>query len=213
MSSPALKFEVVARHGKARASRMTLPHYTANTPMFMPVGTQGTVKGLTSRQLEELDCHVILGNTYHLGLRPGGDLLEKMGGLHKLMRWDRGMLTDSGGFQMVSLLHLAEITEQGLSLSLCLSVCLTRAHCLRRQGCRECSAAGAGRAWTSGKSQEKAVRPSIGWRSAENTAAASAYATQRHTETKTESRSGSCFTRTKKAGEAEGPHDPREWRL
>ncbi len=114
MSSPALKFEVVARHGKARASRMTLPHYTAHTPMFMPVGTQGTVKGLTSHQLEELDCHVILGNTYHLGLRPGGDLLEKMGGLHQLMRWDRGMLTDSGGFQMVSLLHLAEITEQGV---------------------------------------------------------------------------------------------------
>jgi tRNA-guanine transglycosylase len=114
MGSPALKFEVVARHGKARAARMTLPHYTASTPMFMPVGTQGTVKGLTSKQLEELDCHVILGNTYHLGLRPGGDLLEKMGGLHELMRWDRGMLTDSGGFQMVSLLHLAEITEQGV---------------------------------------------------------------------------------------------------
>ena len=113
-NSPALKFEVVATHGKARASKMTLPHYTADTPMFMPVGTQGTVKGLTSEQLAELDCHVILGNTYHLGLRPGGALLEQMGGLHSFMRWERGMLTDSGGFQMVSLLHLAEITEKGV---------------------------------------------------------------------------------------------------
>jgi hypothetical protein len=69
---PALKFEIQARWGKARAARMTLPHYTASTPMFMPVGTQGTVKGLTSRQLEELDCHVILGNTYHLGARACG---------------------------------------------------------------------------------------------------------------------------------------------
>ena len=105
--------------------------------MFMPVGTQGTVKGLTSQQLQELGCdvgcicvaqavpgaarcscprcvQVILGNTYHLGARPGGDLLADMGGLHNFMQWPGGMLTDSGGFQMVSLLHLAEITEQGV---------------------------------------------------------------------------------------------------
>eukprot|EP00879_Flechtneria_rotunda_P005893 GHRR01006199.1.p1 GENE.GHRR01006199.1~~GHRR01006199.1.p1 ORF type:complete len:396 (+),score=104.04 GHRR01006199.1:868-2055(+) len=94
---------------------MKLPHYTAETPMFMPVGTQGTVKGLTSQQLQELDCHVILGNTYHLGNRPGNELVAAMGGLHSFINWPRGMLTDSGGFQMVSLLHLADITEEGVT--------------------------------------------------------------------------------------------------
>ncbi|KAJ2788002.1 Queuine tRNA-ribosyltransferase catalytic subunit 1 [Coemansia interrupta] len=115
-TSPALKFEVFSRCSttKARASKMHLPHYTAHTPMFMPVGTMGSIKGITTRQLETLDCHVILGNTYHLGSRPGPELLEKAGGLHKFMAWDRGMLTDSGGFQMVSLLKLANITEEGV---------------------------------------------------------------------------------------------------
>ncbi len=79
---------------------MILPHFTAQTPMFMPVGTQGTVKGLTSQQLEDLNCQVILGNTYHLENRPGSDLVHKMGGLHKFINWNRGMLTDSGGFQV-----------------------------------------------------------------------------------------------------------------
>ncbi|PNW75841.1 hypothetical protein CHLRE_12g558400v5 [Chlamydomonas reinhardtii] len=113
--SPALKFKVVATQGRARSSRMALPHYTAHTPMFMPVGTQGSVKGLTTAQLVELDCHVILGNTYHLENRPGSELVAEMGGLHGFINWQRGMLTDSGGFQMVSLLHLAEITEQGVT--------------------------------------------------------------------------------------------------
>ncbi|KAI8324917.1 queuine tRNA-ribosyltransferase-like protein [Martensiomyces pterosporus] len=115
-TSPALRFEVLARCSttKARASKMHLPHYTAHTPMFMPVGTMGTMKGVTTKQLESLDCHVILGNTYHLGSRPGPELLEKAGGLHKFMAWDRGLLTDSGGFQMVSLLKLASITEEGV---------------------------------------------------------------------------------------------------
>ncbi|KAJ2084397.1 Queuine tRNA-ribosyltransferase catalytic subunit 1 [Coemansia sp. RSA 988] len=115
-NSPALKFEVLAKCSttKARASRMHLPHYTAHTPMFMPVGTMGTIKGLTTKQLEQLDCHVILGNTYHLGSRPGPELLEKAGGLHGFMTWNRGLLTDSGGFQMVSLLKLANITEKGV---------------------------------------------------------------------------------------------------
>ncbi|KAJ2400956.1 Queuine tRNA-ribosyltransferase catalytic subunit 1 [Coemansia sp. RSA 2559] len=114
--SPALKFEVFARCSttKARASKMHLPHYTAHTPVFMPVGTMGSIKGITTKQLEALDCHVILGNTYHLGSRPGPELLEKAGGLHKFMAWNRGLLTDSGGFQMVSLLKLANITEQGV---------------------------------------------------------------------------------------------------
>ncbi|KAJ2723621.1 Queuine tRNA-ribosyltransferase catalytic subunit 1 [Coemansia sp. Benny D115] len=114
--SPALKFRVLAKCSttKARASKMVLPHYTAHTPMFMPVGTMGTIKGITTKQLEDLDCHVILGNTYHLGSRPGPELLEAAGGLHKFMAWNRGLLTDSGGFQMVSLLKLANITEEGV---------------------------------------------------------------------------------------------------
>ncbi|EFN58822.1 hypothetical protein CHLNCDRAFT_140645 [Chlorella variabilis] len=114
-TSPALKFEVLAQCGRARASRMTLPHYVAETPMFMPVGTQGSVKGLTSQQLEDLGCQVILGNTYHLENRPGSELVAEMGGLHSFINWPRGMLTDSGGFQMVSLLHLADIGEQGVT--------------------------------------------------------------------------------------------------
>ncbi|GFR40021.1 hypothetical protein Agub_g556 [Astrephomene gubernaculifera] len=113
--SPALKFKVIATQGRARSARMTLPHFTAHTPMFMPVGTQGSVKGLTSAQLADLDCHVILGNTYHLENRPGSDTVAALGGLHGFINWNRGMLTDSGGFQMVSLLHLAEITEAGVT--------------------------------------------------------------------------------------------------
>ncbi|KAJ1916508.1 Queuine tRNA-ribosyltransferase catalytic subunit 1 [Tieghemiomyces parasiticus] len=115
-TSPALRFEILARCSttKARVSKLHLPHFTADTPMFMPVGTQGTMKGLTTDQLRMLDCHVILGNTYHLGHRPGPEILEAAGGLHRFMDWDRGMLTDSGGFQMVSLLKLAEITEDGV---------------------------------------------------------------------------------------------------
>ncbi|KAJ1675797.1 Queuine tRNA-ribosyltransferase catalytic subunit 1 [Spiromyces aspiralis] len=115
-NSPALQFRVYAKCSttKARASKMALPHFDAETPMFMPVGTMGTMKGLTTKQLEDLDCHVILGNTYHLGNRPGPELLEKVGGLHEFMNWPRGLLTDSGGFQMVSLLRLAKITEEGV---------------------------------------------------------------------------------------------------
>jgi tRNA-guanine family transglycosylase len=75
----------------------------------------GTVKGLTSEQMQELDCHVILGNTYHLANRPGGEVVAALGGLHGFSNWPRGMLTDSGGFQMVSLLHLADITEEGVT--------------------------------------------------------------------------------------------------
>lgn len=79
-------------------------HNILSTASF---STPGTVKGLTSEQLQDLDCHVILGNTYHLGNRPGNALVAEMGGLHSFINWPRGMLTDSGGFQMVSLLHLA----------------------------------------------------------------------------------------------------------
>ncbi|EFA85809.1 queuine tRNA-ribosyltransferase [Heterostelium album PN500] len=112
--NPPLKFEVLATSGMARAANLTLPHHVCSTPMFMPVGTQGTVKGLTSQQLVDLNAGVVLGNTYHLGHRPGPDVMQKVGGLHTFMNYPRAMLTDSGGFQMVSLLSLAEITEEGV---------------------------------------------------------------------------------------------------
>ena len=109
-SKSPLEFEVIATDGRARASRLKLHRHDCLTPMFMPVGTQGSVKGLTSSQLEELECQVILGNTYHLENKPGSSLLRDMGGLPAFMNWGRGTLTDSGGFQMVSLLDLADIS-------------------------------------------------------------------------------------------------------
>ncbi|XP_053997736.1 queuine tRNA-ribosyltransferase catalytic subunit isoform X1 [Hylaeus anthracinus] len=113
---PPLLFEVFSecQTTKARTGRMSLVHHHVDTPVFMPVGTQGTLKGLLPQQLEQLDCQIILGNTYHLGTRPGLDVLEKAGGLHNFMNWKRALLTDSGGFQMVSLLELAKITEEGV---------------------------------------------------------------------------------------------------
>uniref|UniRef100_A0A8C7WN17 Queuine tRNA-ribosyltransferase catalytic subunit 1 n=1 Tax=Oryzias sinensis TaxID=183150 RepID=A0A8C7WN17_9TELE len=100
---------------KARACDLTLPHCTVNTPVFMPVGTQGTLKGITVDQLESLGCQICLGNTYHLGMRPGPDLIVKANGLHGFMNWKRNLLTDSGGFQMVSLVELSEVTEEGVN--------------------------------------------------------------------------------------------------
>ncbi len=113
---PALHFEVLAKcaQTKARASRIHLPHQVVDAPVFMPVGTQGTMKGIACQQLRDLGCQILLGNTYHLGLRPGEDLLKECGGLHSFMGWERAMLTDSGGFQMVSLLKLAKVTEEGV---------------------------------------------------------------------------------------------------
>lgn len=114
--SPALRFEVHATWKKARASTLHIPHHSALTPMFMPVGTQASVKGMAPFQLTDksVNAQVILANTYHVGLRPGGDVVEKNGGIHKFMNWDRGILTDSGGFQMVSLIRFSNVTEQGV---------------------------------------------------------------------------------------------------
>ncbi|XP_014234632.1 queuine tRNA-ribosyltransferase catalytic subunit 1 [Trichogramma pretiosum] len=116
-SKKPLEFEVRAECPvtKARTGFMQLVHHHVDTPVFMPVGTQGTLKGILPQQLEELDCQIILGNTYHLGNRPGPEILKKAGGLHKFMNWKRALLTDSGGFQMVSLLKLAKITEDGVN--------------------------------------------------------------------------------------------------
>ncbi|KAK9367233.1 tRNA-guanine(15) transglycosylase-like protein [Lipomyces kononenkoae] len=116
VTKSALTYEVIAQcsTSKARASNMTLPHGLVETPMFMPVATQASLKGLTPEQLEELGCKICLNNTYHLGLKPGKDVLDAIGGAHKLQSWSRNILTDSGGFQMVSLLKLATITEEGV---------------------------------------------------------------------------------------------------
>ncbi|KAG5543939.1 hypothetical protein RHGRI_016631 [Rhododendron griersonianum] len=107
--------QILGRFNRARAAQLTLPHFISQTPLFMPVGTKGAIKGLTTSQLEEIGCQIILGNTYHLELQPTSELIDELGGLHKFMNWPRALLTDSGGFQMVSLLHLADITENGVT--------------------------------------------------------------------------------------------------
>ncbi|MFN2310259.1 MAG: tRNA-guanine transglycosylase, partial [Gammaproteobacteria bacterium] len=89
------------------------PRGTIDTPVFMPVGTQGTVKGMLPETLKEIGAQIILANTYHLYLRPGHRLVEQLGGLHRFMNWDRPVLTDSGGFQVFSLGDLRKITEEG----------------------------------------------------------------------------------------------------
>jgi len=109
-----LQHHVDATWNKARATTFRLPHSTVETPIFMPVGTQASVKGLTSEQLAEINCSIVLGNTFHLALRPGEDTLDQLGGIQKFMSWPRAVLTDSGGFQMVSLLELSKLTEEGV---------------------------------------------------------------------------------------------------
>ncbi|KAH8758463.1 queuine tRNA-ribosyltransferase [Diaporthe sp. PMI_573] len=112
----ALTFELVAKCSatRARASVLTLPHGPINLPIFMPVATQASLKGITPEQLEQTGCRLCLNNTYHLGLKPGQEVLDAIGGAHKLQGWGHNILTDSGGFQMVSLLKLATITEEGV---------------------------------------------------------------------------------------------------
>ena len=107
----SIRFEVLSTDGPARLGRLHTPHGAVETPVFMPVGTQATVKGLTPDQLEAAGARMILGNTYHLALRPGDDLIAEMGGLHRFMRWDGPILTDSGGFQVYSLAPTRKITD------------------------------------------------------------------------------------------------------
>ena len=102
------------KHTGARLGKLETPHGTFETPMFMPVGTQATVKAITPEELKKMGAGVILSNTYHLWLRPGSDLIEEAGGLHDFMNWDQGILTDSGGFQVFSLADSREITEEGV---------------------------------------------------------------------------------------------------
>ena len=98
----------------ARRGRLRTRHGVIETPIFMPVGTQGTVKALTPQHLHDIDAQIILGNTYHLNLRPGSDLVREMGGLHKFMNWDKPILTDSGGFQVFSLAKLRKLHDNGI---------------------------------------------------------------------------------------------------
>jgi queuine tRNA-ribosyltransferase len=109
-------FEVLgsARDSKARHGRLTTAHGIIDTPAFMPVGTQGSVKGVSPRELRELDAQIILGNTYHLFVRPGLDVIKHFGGLHNFMKWNGPILTDSGGYQIFSLSKLRKITEEGV---------------------------------------------------------------------------------------------------
>ena len=99
----------------ARAGELHTPHGVIETPVFMPVGTQGTVKAMAPFELTEMGAHIILGNTYHLWLRPGSDLVASLGGLHRFMGWSRGLLTDSGGFQVFSLGDLRTVSEEGVA--------------------------------------------------------------------------------------------------
>lgn len=99
---------------QARRGRLTTPHGVIETPVFMPVGTQATVKSLTPKQVENTQAQIILGNTYHLNLRPSSELIARMGGLHRFMQWNKPILTDSGGFQAFSLSKLRKISEEGI---------------------------------------------------------------------------------------------------
>ena len=109
-----LHFELLATEGRARRGRLTLHHGVIDTPIFMPVGTYGTVKGVSSRSLEEMGAQIILGNTFHLWMRPGLDVLRAFGGLHRFEGWRRPILTDSGGFQVWSLGEMRKISEEGV---------------------------------------------------------------------------------------------------
>lgn len=106
-----MRFELLSTNGLARRGRLQLAHGTVETPVFMTVGTQATVKGLTPEMLKEVNTQVILGNTYHLALRPGDELIAHMGGLHRFMNWDRPILTDSGGYQIFSLAANLKISD------------------------------------------------------------------------------------------------------
>ncbi|MEK4250707.1 tRNA guanosine(34) transglycosylase Tgt [Paenibacillus sp. FSL W7-1287] len=115
----AIKYEFIkqCKQSGARLGRVHTPHGIIETPTFMPVGTQATVKTMSPEELKSMDAQIILSNTYHLFLRPGHEIVKKAGGLHKFMNWDRPILTDSGGFQVFSLSDRRKITEEGVQFS------------------------------------------------------------------------------------------------
>ncbi|MBX9800891.1 MAG: tRNA guanosine(34) transglycosylase Tgt [Burkholderiaceae bacterium] len=112
-----LNFKLLKTDGKARRGQLTLNHGVIETPIFMPVGTYGSVKAMSPLELNEINAQIILGNTFHLWLRPGNDIIAKFGGLHEFMGWDKPILTDSGGFQVFSLGEMRKITEEGVHFS------------------------------------------------------------------------------------------------
>jgi queuine tRNA-ribosyltransferase len=112
-----LAFELLLTDGRARRGRLTLNHGVVETPIFMPVGTYGTVKGVTPRSLEEMGAQIVLGNTFHLWMRPGLDVVKQFGGLHRFEAWNRPILTDSGGFQVWSLGEMRKIAEEGVKFA------------------------------------------------------------------------------------------------
>ena len=111
----SLSFQIHQTRGAARRATLSLPHGAVETPVFMPVGTQATVKAVPQQILEDLDVQILLGNTYHLYLRPGHETIRRLGGLHRFMSWTRPILTDSGGFQVFSLSDLRKVTDDGVS--------------------------------------------------------------------------------------------------
>lgn len=112
-----LQFDLIRTEGQARRGRLTLNHGVIETPIFMPVGTYGTVKGVMPRSLEEMGAQIILGNTFHLWMRPGLDVVRQFGGLHRFEGWHRPILTDSGGFQVWSLGEMRKISEEGVKFA------------------------------------------------------------------------------------------------
>ncbi|SDB80936.1 tRNA guanosine(34) transglycosylase Tgt [Acinetobacter boissieri] len=110
-----MKFEKLGQSGRARRGRLTLEHGVVETPIFMPVGTYGTVKGMLPRDIEDIEAQIILGNTFHLYLRPGLEVIKEHGGLHEFMKWNKPILTDSGGFQVFSLGAMRKIKEEGVT--------------------------------------------------------------------------------------------------
>ncbi len=114
-SPPRFAFSITARDGKARLGELAMKRGTIRTPAFMPVGTAATVKGMKPAEVRELGADIILGNTYHLMLRPGAERVARLGGLHKFMDWPRPILTDSGGYQVMSLSALTKVTEEGVA--------------------------------------------------------------------------------------------------
>jgi queuine tRNA-ribosyltransferase len=109
------QFSLLSSNELARRGAFVTSHGAVQTPVFMPVGTQGTVKGLTPQQVRDTGAEIILGNTYHLALRPGDELIAELGGLHRFMAWDRPILTDSGGFQVFSLAQIRKVTDDGVT--------------------------------------------------------------------------------------------------
>src|SRR5438034_992685 len=111
----SVRFEMLARDGAARRGRLTTAHGEIDTPVFMPVGTSGTVKAMTPEGVAATGAQIVLGNTYHLMVRPGAERIAALGGLHRFMNWPHAILTDSGGFQVMSLASLRKLSEEGVA--------------------------------------------------------------------------------------------------